>query len=362
MSTCEDDLDCVGRQVCYLNVSWAPDEVFCACDSWFGWEGSECDTLGAQTFVWIFVHGILTIFSFGVMVYFAKASYGKAIAQKKRFSPVNQTLIALNMYLFSRFLSSLFFVINITDVDGFGINRYSKWDGDFARKRGSMAVPIVVFETLSIVFGALANVQVGLVWVETAHRTKNMRLTNTDKMKKLQRAVRVYQVVFSAMVTAVLAYSFPLIFAAVIFGTMLLFAVYYIAWKAFNEMANTFSRKIPEIEYILLTLKRLLICQISLLISSLILAALNIGVGDSRDLFRTGKVSTYSLLVLWVQLSFLASGTIVYRFVVKAKIAGSTHTKDTGMITFAASKPTSQFATSFESIGNESVGETETSI
>ena len=35
---CRNDLDCSELQFCYRNVSWAPDRIFCDCNSfWVRW-------------------------------------------------------------------------------------------------------------------------------------------------------------------------------------------------------------------------------------------------------------------------------------------------------------------------------------
>mmetsp|Transcript_16769 Transcript_16769/g.19006 ORF Transcript_16769/g.19006 Transcript_16769/m.19006 type:complete len:361 (+) Transcript_16769:271-1353(+) len=352
MALCESDFECPNKTVCYQNVSWAEDEVFCACDSWFGWVGDDCDELGPQSKMWIVIHLALMFAAIASLAIYGLAGIRqlRSLKGKQQFSSVFQTQTAIYMFLFFRIVCSLLFIINISDVDGFGKVEYDGWDDDFPRKRGSKAIGVIVTQTFSIFWGVLANVNIALVWVQTAYHTKKMLLKGSETMKKFRKIIRALQAIFVIAFVAVLAFSFTAIFVVAIFGSLLLIFLDALAWRWFNEMVRDFSDALEIVVRIKSTLKLLLLCQASLFFSTVILIFMNLGKGDSRDIIEVGKVSSYSILVFWVESSLLASVVVVFRFTVGVQARTSTagSKKATSKTNLAGAASTTKLAVSEE--------------
>ena len=45
---CSTDFDCPEQLVCFKNVSWAKESIFCGCSTYYGWEGPDCTNLSQQ--------------------------------------------------------------------------------------------------------------------------------------------------------------------------------------------------------------------------------------------------------------------------------------------------------------------------
>lgn len=312
---CENDFDCPSKLVCYKNVSWSEGETFCACDTWFGWSSEDCSVFGPQTIFWIVSHGLVVLIaglSFTVTV--VKCSKyvknGNITLKWKRFTPVIQTFITLMLYFFCRSISSIFFLINVLDVEGFG-NEYSLWSDK--RKRGSMAIPVLLTQSLSIFLGVHANLSVALVWASAAYKAKRL-LADSKIMKRFQNTIKFLQLFFTLLVVVILVTDFGLLFGAVLFLALIMLVLFTLARRWFKEWFSSDSI-LPALDNIRRASALIIFFQLCLLVFVVGITSFSLAASDSRDLFEPDKVSAWSSLYMLVELAFLGTTITILWYV-----------------------------------------------
>ena len=88
---CENDRNCSGTKVCYQNPQWASSSAppsFCDCESWYGWVGENCLSLGVGAQFLLIIHSIvltLRLFALAVIVYLLVQFSSLSATLKARF-------------------------------------------------------------------------------------------------------------------------------------------------------------------------------------------------------------------------------------------------------------------------------------
>mmetsp|Transcript_6038 Transcript_6038/g.7891 ORF Transcript_6038/g.7891 Transcript_6038/m.7891 type:complete len:370 (-) Transcript_6038:30-1139(-) len=316
--TCENDFDCPGKTVCYKNETIAPDSIFCACDSWFGYTGDGCDEFGPLTVTWIVFHTLITaLAAFIILLYgplILRAVYGDG--SFKRLNAKRQTLLLLSFHVVFRLIASIVFLVNVIDVDGFGREKFPGWDGDFLKKRGSMAVPVVSFQILSLAFAIATNLNVGIVWVETAFMARNLIVKETEKLARYRKIVRGLEIAYLLVLAGMLSLAFTAFPVVITFGGILMLTLYGLARSWFLQVRDTISEGqfSATIAKILRLTKYLIFLQINTVLASVSLIFVTIAYGDSRSFVKPGDFHVASVFTAWLQTTLLLSSLLVARY------------------------------------------------
>uniref|UniRef100_A0A7S3LL52 Uncharacterized protein n=1 Tax=Aplanochytrium stocchinoi TaxID=215587 RepID=A0A7S3LL52_9STRA len=71
---CNGDFDCVGNLICIEKANWSPDQRFCECSLWYGWNGPDCSQWGVTSYILFFAIFFSSIY-LGILLLRAVASF-----------------------------------------------------------------------------------------------------------------------------------------------------------------------------------------------------------------------------------------------------------------------------------------------
>mmetsp|Transcript_5675 Transcript_5675/g.6558 ORF Transcript_5675/g.6558 Transcript_5675/m.6558 type:complete len:350 (+) Transcript_5675:159-1208(+) len=193
--TCRDDFDCLQqREVCYDGVEWAPANAsFCACDGYYGYQGSDCLQPGPQTIFWIISQSCLVLASIFLAWVYAFPCMKMVLERANRSSPIFYTVLMICAYYFFQILAALLYILDVVDTNGYG-DEFSLF-GTVKHKKGKWWAAATIANTVAFLFYFVFNINIALVWIDVAYSTKKMSLKG-ESVVRYRRFLRVIQIAF----------------------------------------------------------------------------------------------------------------------------------------------------------------------
>jgi len=200
MASCQIDRDCVdpGR-VCYVNVSWLPQEVLesgegqCLCNAFYGWSGPNCDQLTLMSYFFLASCAVQACFA---VWFFLRAFNDSFLLVRYRgftWTSLDITLAAVVAGMLLHIVWRCLLAAIVLSPGHF--NKFLEDDED-AEKFTDIIVfqqPVVL---LSLGFTTVACMNVSVMWIEIAMRVKQMRTRLTRNVTYYRRSMFIFQGVF----------------------------------------------------------------------------------------------------------------------------------------------------------------------
>jgi len=179
-----------------------------------------------------------------------------------------------------------------------------------------MAVPVVSFQILSLAFAIATNLNVGIVWVETAFMARNLIVKETEKLARYRKIVRGLEIAYLLVLAGMLSLAFTAFPVVITFGGILMLTLYGLARSWFLQVRDTISEGqfSATIAKILRLTKYLIFLQINTVLASVSLIFVTIAYGDSRSFVKPGDFHVASVFTAWLQTTLLLSSLLVARY------------------------------------------------
>jgi len=209
MALCVEDIDCdpIGtNRLCYANLSRFDGELDaqgCACNTFYGWSGDNCDEFTWSTYFTMIVMGttaVLTGYTTVQMVRLFILSYKYEELWTAKF----YTIILLTGGCFGLWgWTSMIFLSTVTvgggailvDPDKYADPYFGRWN-----------FPSLFFGPIGVFGCALAVVNIAVVWLNLAFRTHNLDRSQTRSYKYNRRFLIGFEV--SVIVMALGAFGY----------------------------------------------------------------------------------------------------------------------------------------------------------
>mmetsp|Transcript_19243 Transcript_19243/g.31598 ORF Transcript_19243/g.31598 Transcript_19243/m.31598 type:complete len:409 (-) Transcript_19243:38-1264(-) len=203
---CKVDNDCPATKICYIGVEWGPTtEGFCQCNTWYGYQGDNCDEFGTTTNVMLAVI-IFQIVIGVVLACFALSAWFKYMYTFRKdllSSPATLvTLTAATLAVVSFVVCRLLVVLSTASPNAH--DAWTSWAED-ATKTDVYTLAARPFIFLTQLFTVVAALHVSVLWVEIANNANKMRVNNVKTVTKYRRAVVVTEILFGIAIGVVAA-------------------------------------------------------------------------------------------------------------------------------------------------------------
>lgn len=202
---CSDNVDCPPNELCYVGATWlvvdvnASDAGGCRCNTFFGFEGPDCDIRSATTTITaLWMSSAIVLCVYALLNYLGAARHFRRRGQL--FQIANAQVVTMHLALVSTMCTgmwALMVLLSAVVIRGHGFLNFDFRD----QYKGRYNAPSLLFAPASIALGALALLHVSLIWMEIVSHSGRMSKRQQHRLTHTKRLVYVFE--FVAIVVGV---------------------------------------------------------------------------------------------------------------------------------------------------------------